>query len=52
MYAGPQPWRPSVLDVGRDDYFQHGRRDCLDLARSIFLDPLSANAVRPPHWPE
>jgi len=52
MYAGAQPWRPSVLDVGRDDYFRHGRRDCPDLARSVFLDPLPANAARPPHWPE
>ena len=23
MYAGPQPWVPSVLDTGRDDYYEH-----------------------------
>jgi hypothetical protein len=37
MYAGPQPWQPSVLDPGHDDYFGHGRSDCLDVARSGYL---------------
>jgi len=37
MYAGAQPWTPSVLDVGRDDYYGHGNGTCLDLATSPFL---------------
>jgi hypothetical protein len=38
MYAGEQGWTPSTLDVGRDDYFGHGRRDCADLANSPYLE--------------
>ena len=38
MYGGPEPWLPSTLDVNRDDYFDHGRADCADLARSAYLD--------------
>lgn len=52
MYAGPERWRPSVLDVGRNDYFGHGQPDCPDLARSVFLDPLPPSAARPPRWPQ
>ena len=37
MYAGSQPWRPSWLDVGRNDYWGHGRADCTDVARSPFV---------------
>jgi hypothetical protein len=37
MYAGDQPWVPSVLDVGRDDYFEAPVRGCPDLADSPFL---------------
>jgi hypothetical protein len=40
MYAGDQPWNPSVLDAGHDDYFDHGRADCPDFARSALLDPI------------
>ncbi len=50
MYAGPQPWRPSLLDVGRDDYFEHSKEGCLDLAKSVFLDPAAPNAAPPPGW--
>jgi hypothetical protein len=50
MYAGPHPWRPSLLDIGRDDYFEHGQ-DYLDLAKSVFLDPTAPDAVPPPGWP-
>lgn len=39
MYAGPLTWRPSLLDVGRDDYYGHGRAGCFDLAVSSFLAP-------------
>lgn len=37
MYAGDQPWKHSVLDPKKDDYFGHGRANCLDIARSPFL---------------
>lgn len=37
MYAGSQPWKPSKLDVGRDDYFGHGKAGCLDLDESAYL---------------
>lgn len=35
------------LDVGRDDYFGHGREDLLDLARSPFMEPMPARVVGP-----
>lgn len=42
MYAGAhrEP-RGGVtyVDVGRDDYYGHGRPDCLDVSRSRFLEP-------------
>jgi hypothetical protein len=38
MYAGNQPWAPSVLDVGRNDYFNAGVPGCLDLAASKYLE--------------
>lgn len=37
MYAGPEPWQPSILDVGRDDYFQAGIAGCPDLDTTGFL---------------
>ena len=37
MYAGSLPWYPSVLDIGRDDYFKHNNPGCLDLARSPYM---------------
>ena len=37
MYAGPQPWRPSLLDVGHDDYYGHNNPGCLDFARLPWL---------------
>jgi hypothetical protein len=39
-----------VLDVGRDDYYAHGRPGLPDLAHSSFLEPLPAQAERPPNW--
>jgi hypothetical protein len=46
MYAGPGGWElPPTLDVGRDDYYGHGRADCPDLARSPYL---SSNPPPPP----
>lgn len=50
MYAGDAPWQlPPTLDVGHDDYFETGRTDCLDLARSPFLE--SNVPVTPPAPP-
>lgn len=37
LYDGPAAWTPSALDVGRDDYYAHGRADCPDLATSRWL---------------
>lgn len=37
MYAGSQPWSPSRLDVGRNDYFGHGRANCPEAAQSPYL---------------
>lgn len=37
MYAGPLVWRPSLLDLGRDDYYGHAVAGCPDLARSGYL---------------
>jgi len=51
MYAGPLPWQPSILDAGRNDYFEHGAPDCPDLAWSAFLEPAPPEAVPPPGWP-
>jgi hypothetical protein len=50
MYAGDQPWQPSVLDVGRDDYFEAAIEGCADLARSAFLEPLPDGAEVPVGW--
>jgi len=50
MYAGAEAWRPSVLDVNHDDYWGHGRIDCLDLARSALLAPTPATPVLPAGW--
>ena len=38
MYAGPDREAPAdaVIDAGRDDYFDHGRSDCLDTSSSPF----------------
>lgn len=50
MYAGPDPWRPEILDIGRDDYFDHAGRHCVDVARSVFLEPAVIDAELPPGW--
>jgi Divergent InlB B-repeat domain len=38
MYAGDQPWQPSALDVGNDDYYHAHRPGCLELAESLYLE--------------
>ena len=35
----------SVIDVARDDYFGHGRSDCVDTARNRFWEPLPGGPV-------
>jgi hypothetical protein len=46
MWAGDAPWQlPPRLDIGRDDYYGHGRSDCPDLATSPYL---SSNPPPPP----
>jgi Divergent InlB B-repeat domain len=37
MYAGPEPWRPSVLDVGHDDYYDARVPGCPDLTSSSYF---------------
>lgn len=51
MYPGDLPGQVSVLDLGRDDYYGHGRKDCPDIARSAFLEPAVPGAEPPPTWP-
>ena len=38
MYAGDEPWRPAVLDVGQDDYYHAHILDCRELAVSTYLE--------------
>lgn len=38
------------LDLGRDDYFDHGDPELVDLARSVFLEPTADGASLPPGW--
>jgi hypothetical protein len=38
MYAGCEPWWPTTLDVGRNDYFKHRIPGCSDLNNSAFLE--------------
>jgi hypothetical protein len=49
MYAGDQPWTPSQLDVGRNDYHGHGGA-CADLARSALMSPTPAELWLPAGW--
>jgi hypothetical protein len=39
-----------VLDLGRDDYFEQSDPRIVDLARSVFLDPMPPDAMAPPGW--
>jgi hypothetical protein len=36
MYAGPEPWVPSILDTNHDDYYSAGVTGCLDLSQNVF----------------
>ena len=44
-------WSERVLDVARDDYFGHGRSDCLDIADSRYLRPVSTPFTKTPEPP-
>ena len=44
MYAGDQPWQPSLLDIGRNDYYGHSIPGCVDLATSGYLGPYAPPA--------
>ncbi len=50
MYAGDLGWEPAVLDINRDDYFDHKKKGCLDVAKSVFVDPVGKDSVLPPDW--
>lgn len=51
LMSAPE-WRfPSVLDVGRDDYWGHSDPRLVDVSRSEFLDPTPASPALPPIWP-
>ena len=52
MWTGPAPWDVANvrLDVGRDDYFGHGRADCPDLRHSAFLTPSVEPTWMPVGW--
>jgi hypothetical protein len=48
MYAGPEPWTFSTLDIARNDYYGHGGADCPDLANDAALelaDPPASTGV-------
>lgn len=51
LYVGIDKAFPPLLDVNRDDYFEHDNPGCLDLADSAFLEPLPVTAEAPPGWP-
>jgi hypothetical protein len=42
----------TYLDWRNNDYYNHDIPDCPDLADSVFLEPLPANAQLPPAWEE
>jgi hypothetical protein len=51
MYAGPQPWRPAVLDVGQDDYYGGNvAADGLNFANSPFLLPPEVGSLTAVHF--
>jgi hypothetical protein len=47
MYAGDQPWYPSQLDIGHDDYFGGDHHTCFDLQDSAFF---GHGTHPPPGW--
>ncbi|MBC7879453.1 MAG: hypothetical protein H7Y59_19975 [Anaerolineales bacterium] len=51
MFAYANAGQQQFLDVGHDDYYQHGIEGCPDLANSVFLEPLPNNPEVPEDWP-
>lgn len=52
MYAGSE-WSGHddvVVDAGRDNYFGHGRSDCLDTASGGFWEPVAPVDALAPGW--
>ena len=48
MYVGserPVRGEETVIDVGRNDYYGHGRAECLDTSGSRFLEPATGFAA-------
>jgi hypothetical protein len=37
MYAGSQPWKPSILDLNHNDYYKNNNAGCLDFDKSPYL---------------
>jgi hypothetical protein len=51
MYAGSESWQlPPRLDIGRDDYYGHGRAGCADLATSAYLSNAEGAPVTNLWW--
>lgn len=51
--ASDPPWGVAdglLLDLNRDDYFEHGDPSMLDVSRSAFLQPLPEDPEFPPAW--
>lgn len=43
MGSGPRDWNNLMLDPGNDDYYDHGRSDCTDIADSPVLGTWASN---------
>jgi hypothetical protein len=37
VFESDDAWDPQVIDYNRDDYYRHGRRNCLDVAQSPYF---------------
>jgi hypothetical protein len=37
MYAGSQPWQPTMIDLNNDDYWGHDIDDCPDISNAGYL---------------
>lgn len=49
MWLGDQPWSPTTVDLGRDDYYEHTASGCPDLSESPYL---TEKVGPPPPEPE
>ncbi len=46
--GNPRDWNNLMLDPGNDDYYNHGRSDCTDIADSPLLSAAVVDPVDPP----